>query len=254
MQPILSRTKSYVYLSLMLFCTMMARTDAALIEYTNGHADIGLAFETPGGLHLHYHFGVGAVLDGVPVNGATDPDGIELDPNEAYVRVPDSVRTTVTSPVPFLGLSTGEMVWTLPQSSLSGVPFVGWATEELLPSQFTSAGFRLTGWRGPSGSNFAMFQIPAFSPPAVFMQTVDGVNPANDFFPLGIGAHDHANLGFTMPGIYEIDIEGFASGPGGSFTDSGTFIFAVGDLTVVPEPASMALAVLGIAILARRRR
>ena len=195
------------------------------------------------------------VLNGVPVP-SLPIGGIELEPSEAYVRVSDSTMTFVPSSVAFLGLNAGDPVWTLPQSNTPGVPFLGLAAEELNPLQFNSAGFRLTGFRGPLGGQFALFQLPAFSAPVVFMRTNDGVSPTSDFYSVPIEGHDHANFGFTKAGLYELDIQGYASGPAGSFTDSGTFLFAVGNLTTVPEPTSFALILapaLGLVISRRRR-
>ena len=225
---------------------------AALVEYTNGHADIGLAYSQADGLFLHYHFGVGsAILDGAPATAANE----ELSPSEAYVRVADSTKVFVPGSVPFLSLNTNDPAWILSQSNVSGQPFLGIASEELLATDFTSAGFRLTGFRGPVGGEFALFGQSGFTT-NVFMQTNNGINPAQDLYNIGIGSHDHANYGFSKEGVYDLDIQGFASGPAGSFTDSGTFRFVVGSLTAVPEPSSMVLLIAGASasLLSRRRR
>lgn len=224
---------------------------AEMVEYTAGHADIGLALEAPGQLFLHYHFGVGsAILDGVPATAANE----ELAPSEAYVRVAD---TTIVFPgaVDFLGTLAGDPAWILPSTNTSGVPFLGIASEELDPLQFTSAGFRLTAMTGPAGGNFALFQLPSFGEPNVFMRTNDGINPSIDFVPSLIGGHDHYNFAFTKEGIYDLEIEGYASGSGSNLTDSGTFRFLVGNATAIPEPGSVALlAVGGLGLVSTIRR
>lgn len=235
-------------------CTCTHPLSAAMVEYTAGHADIGLALEGPGQLFLHYHFGVGsALLNGVPATVANE----ELDPSEAYVRVSDANIVTLPAPVDFLGTLAGDQAWVLPQGSTPGVPFFGIATEDLDPMQFTSAGFRLTGMRGPVGGNFALFQVPSFGAPSVYMRTNDGINPAIDFVPSIVGGHDHYNFGFSKVGIYDLDIQGYASGPGGNLTDPGTLRFVVGSATVVPEPSSLALLVVcgfGFTSTMRRKR
>lgn len=223
-----------------------------VVEYTGGHADIGLALEGPGELFLHYHFGVGsAILDGAAATVANE----ELAPSQAYVRVADMNVITLPDPVDFLGTLAGERAWILPQGSQPGVPFLGFASEELNPTVFTSAGFRLLGMTGPVGGNFALFQQPSFGPPNVRMRTNDGINPTIDFLPSTVGGHDHFNFAFTKEGIYDLEIEGYASGPGVSLTDSGIFRFAVGSATVVPEPNSLALlAACGAVVVSAKRR
>ncbi len=224
---------------------------AELMEYTAGHADIGLALEGPGQLFLHYHFGIGsAILEGVPATALNE----ELAPSEAYVRVSDSMIVTLPTPVDFLGTLAGDSAWILPQGNTPGVPFLGIATEELDPVQFTSAGFRLTGFTGPLGGNFAFFQVPSFGAPIVFAKSVDGIDPGFDVVPSLVGGHDHYNYAFTKDGIYDIGIEGYASGPGGSLTDSGTYRFVVGSSTAVPEPNSLILLLAGSMGAVRFRR
>ena len=234
-----------------LACTFTNPLSAEIIEYTAGHADIGLTLEGPGQLFLHYHFGVGsAILNGAPATAANEERG----PAEANVRVSDATVITLPAPVEFLGTLAGDQAWILPQANTPGLPFLGIATAELDPMQFTSAGFRLTGMRGPAGGNFAAFQVPSFGAPNVFMRTNDGINPAIDFIPSAVGAHDHFNYGFTKIGIYDLDIEGYASGPGVSLTDSGTFRFVVGSSTAIPEPSSLALLAACGCVVALRLR
>jgi len=249
----------YMFSRFSWFCTVcfgaflgcLSSASAEMIEYTNGHADIGLGYTPLDGLFLHYHFGVGsAILDGIPATAANE----ELSPSEAYVRVADSTKVFVQSSVPFLSLNANDPAWILSQSNVSGQPFLGIAAEELLSTDFTLAGFRLTGFRGPVDGQFALFGQSGFTT-NIFMQTNNGINPTQDFYNIGIGSHDHANFGFTKEGVYDLDIQGFASGPAGSFTDSGTFRFVVGSLTAVPEPSSLALLIAGscTAVLSRRR-
>jgi surface-anchored protein len=245
--------KSFSTLSgLVAFCwALNGPLVAEMVEYTAGHADIGLVLEGPEQLFLHYHFGVGsAILDGLPATALNE----ELAPSEAYVRVSDA---TIVFPgaVDFLGTASGDPIWVLPQGNTPGVPFFGFATAELNPMQFTSAGFRLSGMSGPAGGNFALFQQPSFGPPNVFMRTNDGINPLVDFLPSTVGGHDHYNFAFTKVGIYDLEIEGFATtGAGMTLTDSGSFRFLVGSATAIPEPGSLALlAVCGCFVALRSR-
>lgn len=230
--------------SLTVMMLSAGSAQAAPLEYSLGHADIGLAYEG-GELELHYHFGSGAVLDGTP--SLVD---LELQPEAAYVRVPDSA-VRMPGVVPFLGTSVTDPVWVLPPSNTSGLPFLGIAAEDLESSEIASATISLTDFRGPG--QFALWQ-GVFSP-TVFWQTNDGLS-STDLLNVAIGGHDHYSYGFTAEGVY--DLEFFAQANldgGGSVTDVGVFRFVVGNSTVVPEPTGFAVLVAaGFGVIGCRRR
>ena len=220
---------------------------AATVEYSAGHGDIGLAFEA-GELELHYHFGNGAILDGVPLVGE-----IEYDPDEAHVRLSDDTRIITTGDVSFLGTTAGDPVWRLPQSNTSGLPFLGIASEELDPMIFSNATIQMSSFSGPG--EFALWQVGGLGGTDVIWQSNDGINPS-DVLNLGIGVHDHFNYGFTEEGIYDVGLTAEAQlDAGGSVTDVGVFRFVVGSATAIPEPSSFAaLLMSGMALAARSRR
>ena len=247
-----------------------ARAD--LPECTAGHADIGLGYEGPGELFLHYHF------EGSTVDGITLADE-EFEPEDAYTRVSDATGRNfdaVPSGFEFTGMTpdgnpdTSDF-WVLPQSNTSGVPFLGFATEELFASDWIGdLSFNLTGMRftpfgtGVAGQGeFSLWQTSGLGGPTPFMSTVDGID-ADDAISLATGRHDHFNLGFSEEGQYELDF--LASGThatDGFVSDFGTFKFAVGSGTpgfqtaAVPEPGTMVLiglAACGVAGGASRRR
>lgn len=256
----ISRAFICLFLTSASLLTSHAQADF-LVELTSGHADIGLARESNGSLFLHYHFGVGSAV----LNGSTlapgEPD--EYAPSEAFIRVADSERQ-FPGAVPFLSTGPSDPVWVLPQTLPPvvppalprPVPYMGLAAEELDTLDFVSAGFRLTGFSGPVGGQFALWQNDSFGNSNVLFQTNNGINPAVDLYSIGIGSHNHANWGFTKEGIYNLTIEGFADlRSGGQLTDTGTFTFAVGSATAVPEPSSIALiAVCSAGLFAARRR
>ncbi len=246
-----TKTLSFIAILIAIAWKSVGPVSAEMVEYTAGHADIGLALAGPGQLYLHYHFGVGsAILNGLPATVANE----ELAPSEAYVRVSDANLFTLPTAVDFLGAAAGDQVWILPSVSTAGVPYLGIATEELDPMQFTSAGFRLLSMSGPVGGEIAFFQT-SLGGASVFMRSNDGINPAFDVIPSLVGAHDHYNFAFTKAGVYDLNIEGFAAGPGISLTDSGTFRFVVGTTTAVPEPSSLALlATFGLGLVSKVRR
>jgi surface-anchored protein len=249
----MSMRRAFVFIFLTAASLLTGRANADfLVEYSRGHGDIGLAIEPDGSLFLHYHFGVGsAVLNGVTLA----PGGVdEYAPNEAVIRVPVAARS-FPGAVPFLGTGASDPVWTLPSGSPGSLPFLGLAAEELDPLDFVSAGFRLMEFSGPAGGEFALWQ-GGFTP-TVFFQTNNGINPAVDLYNISILSHDHANWSFTKEGIYNLTIQGFANPVGGGpqLTDIGTFTFAVGNATAVPEPSSIALiAIFGAGFFSLRKR
>lgn len=223
---------------------------SAPIEYTAGHADIRPVYEN-GQLTLNYRFDTNAVLDGVSL---ASPELV--DPGNAYVRVPDS---TLADPADSSQLfsffpeffqaigSPTDPFWTLPQNNVPGQPFFGFSTEELSGLDWeTGFEIELAQFSGPG--HFTLYQ--AGFGPSVYISTAD--NDSSFIFPQG---HDHFNWLFLEAGVYEVDFtitgthvtDGVKSG-------TGTFLFAVGDSTVVPEPATLCLLGLGGAASLRRRR
>ncbi|WP_197453567.1 choice-of-anchor M domain-containing protein [Caulifigura coniformis] len=225
-----------------------------IAEYTAGHADIGLAND--GGGFLHYHFGTGAVLDGVTLAGEE-----EFAPADAYVRVGDAGIVNLPN-IPaytsMLGVPAGTDVWIAPQTQNPLLPFLGFATEELDPS-FGNVAFTLLSMTGPG--QFALWATDAFGMPTVpggTWGTVDGID-SSDSFSLPTGAHNHFNWGFTEAGLYQLAIR--AESQFGGLVDEGIFTFAVGDLTegpqAVPEPSTLllcGLSAFGVGVQRLRRR
>ncbi|RUL89078.1 choice-of-anchor M domain-containing protein [Tautonia sociabilis] len=226
--------------------------------YSAGHADIGVALEDNDELHLHYHFGSNAVLNGAVLGPGLDDEAYEYDPSEVTVLVSDDAKLSAPVALPFLGLSAGDPVWILPQSNNPLLPFVGIATEELTSGDWSSFSFSLTGFSGPGA--FALFQTGLGT--TVFWDTIDGID-GTDVLTIGsIGGHDHYNFGFSTEGVYDLTIT--ATGTHrtlGTLSDTATFRFNVGPLAspVVPEPASLAMMGLGAvgvlgSVLVRRAR
>ena len=202
------------------------------LEYSNGHADIGLALEDGDELFLHFHFGGNAVDEALRDE--------EFEPAGAYVRVADSLKVT-DAPLADVGLGTGTGdVWFLRQNNLPGTPFLGLGTEEL-DGSFGSANFRLMAATGPG--EFSLWQ--GGFPNSIYWDTYDGIG-GDDIITIGAGQHDHFNWGFTAPGVYELTLRGEQASDTGNF-DEAVFTFVVGDLTelpggpAVPEPGSLAL-------------
>ena len=230
--------------------------------YNGGHADIGVEYED-GEFKLHYHFHSGEATYEAPHIGsatgfiADDFGDEEFAPSGAFTRVPDpSALRPAGSQWDFIGATAGSPYWFLPQTFDSNKPFLGWASEELEPGDWTGPlTFSLTGLiSAPPGGQVSLWQI-GFDPddPTRLWDSQDG-DFSNDLFNTIVGGHDHAVFGFTAPGVYQIEIT--ASGvhsTDGFVTGSSVFTFLVGDGTLtpsaVPEPSGIA-AMLIAALLA----
>lgn len=215
----------------LLAVALTAFSAHAIDVYTDGHADIGVAYDA-GALEPHWHLHSGAVVNGAPL-GAEE----EFAPSQllAYVADPPIARPGGAQ-WDFLGTAAGNNIWFLPQNNTSGKPFLGIASEELDPADWNSLKLSLTGISGPAGGHFSLWQNGVFGP-EVKMATSDGITGADGFFQT-VGGHDHYNFGFTTPGVYYLTFRWDGSHKNdGEVTASDTFAFGV---TAVPEPAATA--------------
>lgn len=239
----------------LLFATLLTQPSSAAL-FSAEHGDIGIAYEeeVPGEgpeFFLHYHLGPNAILDGAAVGNG--PDGEEFEPGDIITLVSDANRGSMPEMMVLntgTGVAAGNPIWTLPSIDLSGVPFLGIATEELSPSEFLGdVTFTMTSVTSPSGSgNFSVWQQSGVNPPDFFFSTAS----ASDNKPLtmGAGAHDHFNYGFSEPGLWEVELSVTATHvTDGVLTDTETFRFQV-----VPEPGTAFLGLLGALGLFRRQR
>jgi surface-anchored protein len=238
--------------------------DAATVEYASGHSDIGIGYEGGNELFLHYHFGTSAVLNGTTSGGdvydgtpfAAGEDA-EIEPSEIYTRIGDGAAGTVplAPSFDFLG-PDGSPVWVLPTTDTAGLPFMGFAAEELDPGTFSSPEFALSGFSGPG--DFSLWSIDGGTGTVtVNMDTEAGVIQSTpNSLGLAAGTHSHWNIGFTEEGVYDVELTASAThNTLGLLTDTETFRFVVGSATAVPEPSSLSLlAVIGGAATLRRRR
>ena len=212
--------------------------------WTSGHGDIGVGYEG-GELHGHWHI-EGGVVDGTP-----RPDE-EFEPDALWLVVPDVPQTqairNANSAWDPIGVGAGQPFWRLSSSSQSGVPYMGWATEELEVSEWTGdISFTLTGLVGPG--DISVYYFPDGDLTFLWASS-DGLG---DSFGIEPGFHEHFNVAFTAPGIYEVEIT--FSGThvtDGVVSSTETFTFQV-----VPEPTSallVAAGAAGLAVLRRRRK
>lgn len=245
------------------FVAIHAASVSAASVYSGGHGDIGVAYEGPSGFFVHVHAGTNAIVDGSPL-----PNDEEFAGPDVIIQVPGSAkigRNHVTldgsleeydftaASYNFLGTGAGDNLWLVfpdsADSSSYGGPFLGLATEELLPGEWTGpAVFRLTGFSGPG-------EFSLFTSGGTRRWDTQDSNFANDTLNIGIGGHSHFFFGFTAPGIYEVEVtvtgNHIVDGP---VMGTETFTFQV-----VPEPSSavllaIAAPAMGLALLRLRNR
>jgi len=225
-----------------LVLALPARVSAQAL-WTEGHGDIGVGYES-GELHPHWHIG-GGTVDGTP-----RPDE-EFDAADLRVVVPNipnakSTRNADSSWAP-IGVGAGETFWRIPQNSSVGVPYFGWAAEELVDADWDGdITFALTGLVAPGHISVYFFDPDGNL--TFLWASLGGITGA-DAFSLAPGVHAHYNVAFSAPGLYEVAITISGTHAVDGFkTATETFGF-----NVVPEPSSMLLLALGGGLLLARR-
>ncbi len=229
--------------ALIVSSAFLAAAPSHAAVYTEGHADLGVGYED-GRLNFHFH-GEGAVIDGV------DVEDQEYDPADITIRGASTSMLVLPEGFDLVGLgkSAGDTIWVLPWTQEPGLPYLGTASEELNPADWSGGiTFTLTGVLSPSGTgNFAMWRYGVFGDVMLDISSLTGP----DSVTTATGSHDHFNFGFTEPGDWYVTLT--ASGnhvTDGLKSDTRTFHFQI-----VPEPTSAVLASLGAAgFLIRRRR
>jgi len=226
---------------------------ASALNFSSGHGDIGIAYEDEGSgpeFFFHYHLEASSNLG----------EG-EFEASDITTIVPASQLTAAPNN-PTLNLMTGTTpgsdLWTLPQSEVGGVPFLGIATEELDPADFPgTVTFELDSVTSPSGlGDFSLWQADGLGGFDFFFSTANeaGTENGDNTRQASVGVHDHYNWGFTEPGLWTLEMTVSAVHvTDGLLSSTETFAF-----NVVPEPSSYAIIVglgaMAISLVRRRQR
>lgn len=226
---------------------------ASAVVLDHQHVDIGVAYEDDAwDLHVH-----------------DETNDVEYEPGEALLYV-GALDPPATQPVgaewEFIGAGAGQEYWLLPAQQTPGMLFLGIGTEEIAPGTFLEyfetdprvdseaawITLSLRDVRGPG--EVALWTTDGFGSPTAWMSTFDGGITAADAAFLLEDSHQHFNLGFTEPGLYEIDLQASAYLPDGSVTTSDVATYHFG-VNAVPEPATWGLAALaGLALALAHQR
>ena len=221
-------------IALLAAAALSARGQTYIAE---DHVDIGIGYDA-GAFDLHIH--------------QEEPVDTEYAPDEAIFLIGDNARQL--SPggafAGFLG-AAGNAVWIVPDEEVAGLPFIGFGAEELTAADWSSnISLSVTGVNGPG--ELSIWSVGSFGAPTLRVNSTDGLD-ASDVLSLIPGSHGHFNIGFTAPGVYEVDFvaSGTHATDGVITTGPATYRFEV-----VPEPSTWALLILGSAglvALGRRR-
>lgn len=229
----------------------------AVPVYAEGHADVGVSYVATGGPHCTFFMRFDS--DSQSENPANPTDiADQILPAEAVaIRVRDDdppvlrerkvdeqtmeVLYDYTGPEwDFLGVAPGEPLWTLPQASEIGKPFLGLATDNLTAAQWSGPiSFALEEVvSGPPAGQVSYGLTDFFGQPSVNFASSDGINivlggvddSADDDFSQNIGGHNHYTWWFSQPGVYQVRLGAYGTRVGiGEVHGTGVLTFLVGD-------------------------
>jgi surface-anchored protein len=231
--------KQNISIGLMSAVMMMASHAATL---TSGHVDaIGVGFDGTD-FDLHSHAEDGAVVDGNPLAAS-----VEYHPGDLTILVTTiNARENDSAWAP-IGVASGMNFYLTPFSDTAGLPYVGIGTEELVASEWT--GNLVITLKNVSGPGiFSLFQLDGLNNPTIFMSSFDGVSDS-DKYEIPAEAHRHFSWAFTQEGNYDLTFNVAGTHTSGAKSADATFKFSV-----VPEPSTGLLGLLGLVAFARRKR
>jgi surface-anchored protein len=234
---------------------------ATPVNYTAGHADIGLVYDQAApSFEMVYTFGISALPASLR-NTTVAPSGIvTIVPDNQSGSSQTSVLRPAGSEWDFVGVPAGQRIWYLPAGNKTGVPYLGVAAQGLGSS---------ANWLGPNPTIlFSILGVPQKPLPTSVVSAWDfggaggalrplwstATNPTTNEMRPFVGSHSHYNIGFSHPGTYQVELQATGTLADGTPVTSPPTTFT---FQVVPEPATLSLAAIGGAALwalARGRR
>lgn len=134
----------------------------------------------------------------------------------------------------FTGAKGGENVYTIPQTEIQGVPWLGWSTQSPQVVQNVDGQIQLTfeGHQGEGAfTNFLQAGLGG-APQVLWSAKTKQAQTIN----VDVNTHTHTNWVFTKPGVHLIRVTASATLKDGTkVTDSAVMRFAVGDKALVQQ-------------------
>lgn len=161
-------------------------------------------------------------------------------PEDVVFKVTDTAKLTLPEgdEYAFTGAEAGSQVWTVPQTEVTGVVWLGWNTQDPEVVQTVERGVTLRFLEAQhldgDGKMTVFLQPGNFAPP----QVLHDATAASEAW-VELNTHTHANWVFTEPGTYLVRIAVDAEGIDGTTrTDDAMLRFSVGDAADEAEAAS----------------
>lgn len=150
------------------------------------------------------------------------PDDV-LDPDETVMVILDrpfpSEGGQVVRPSgsrwDFLGVEAGDPIWIIPQAFTSHL-WAGWRSEGNLAeyfnpdprlgfvAPFVEVSLEQFGHSGSGEGHFSIWSNQTGGATTVWIASADGITDQDSYF--FSSGHSHTNLGFSAPGVYQVDL------------------------------------------------
>lgn len=239
---------------IMLVCLgLPAAARATPVSYTAGHGDIGLTYDQAApAFGLVYRFDGSAVPVSLRGTTVAPAEIVTVVPNNQTAPSQNSILRPAGSQWDFLGVPAGERIWYLPATNLTGVPFLGVSAEGLGSS---------ANWQGVNPTIlFSIVGVTQKPLPTSVVSAWDfggaggtlrvlwstATDPWTNAMSPFVGSHAHYNIGFSHQGTYQVQLQATGTRADGTVVTSPPTTFT---FQVVPEPATLSLAALGVAAL-----
>ena len=105
----------------------------------------------------------------------------------------------------FLG-EAGDMFYLIPQNRNTDVLFLGVAGDEVRGGDFENDEVQLNVVSVDGPGDLFVYETDSFGAPTVFVNSADGLG-SDDFYPVPVGSHNHANWGFSKRGHYMVGVQ-----------------------------------------------